>query len=410
MSLLSKTRILFAAILVSAVLGAAVWNAYSQGSRILQGLSDMSPPASLAELRTAGKRVEAQVNRHLEGKYEAWDLYARIQQSLGKSEMNDFAVIKADDGRLYRGGLYPLNTENSGRLAEVIADFAGLAGEQGTKVLYMNTPDAVIKGKKIEPGYMPYRDYNAASDALLYGLRERGVPFIDTRYSFLQQGFGQEDISPRTTFLMSAEASFAAFGYLLEGLERKFNLSLDPDGFYRDGSNYTVTTYPDFFMGELGKETDPSFGGLADFKAVTPDFETEYVYEALDMFGNPTSIRGDAQTTLLHPDALVYYENIYRLYPQSYYKHTNTVWSKVVNLRNPGGPKILVLHDYYTAQVLSHLAPLCGEMHTLAHQDNLFTDATRYIKDNRFDYIIISFLPQNLVRPEMQRLIAAEGE
>lgn len=406
MSLLSKSRIIFAVVLISGVLAAGAWNIYSQGPRILEGLSGTGLPKSLAELRNAGRRVDALVGQHLEGKYEAWELYARIQQSLGKSEMNDFAVIKAADGRLYRGGLYPLNTENSGKLAGVIADFTELANEQGAKVLYVNTPDMVIKGQRIEPDSMPYRDYNAASDALLYTLRERGVPFIDTRYSFLQQGFRPDEISPKTTFLLSAEAAFAAFGYLLEGLEQKFGLVLDPNGFYRDGNNYTVTVYPEFFMGELGKETGPSFGGLADFKTVSPNFETEYVYEALDMFGTPASIRGDAHYTLLHHDALIYYENIYRLYPQSYYKHTNTVWSKVSNPRNPDGPKVLIIHDYYTAQIISHLAPLFGEMHTLAYQDNLFTNAAQYIEENSFDYIIISFFPQNLVRPEMQALIA----
>lgn len=406
MSLLSKTRTAFAWIFASALFITALCNIYFQGPRLLADLSEIRLPGSLSDLRDASRRIAESVSQNLEGKYAAWEAYALIQQSLGKSEMNDFSVIKAADGRLYRGGLHPLVTGNAKTLAGDIAVFAELAQRQDAKVLYVNTPDTIVKGTRVQPEGMPYRDYNVASDTLLNTLRERGVPTVDTRYLFARQGFDAEKISPKTSFLLSAEAAFAVFGYIIEALEQKFSLELDPEGFYRDIGNYEVTLYPDFFMGELGKETGPSFGGLADFKTVAPAFETEFVYEGIDMFDSASSVTGDAQNTLLHPDALIYYENLYRLYPQSYYKHTNAVWSKVVNTRNAQGPKILVLHDYYTAQIISHLAPLCSEMHTLAYQGNLFTNASEYIRNNEFDYIIISFFPQNLVRPETQLLFS----
>lgn len=406
MSLLSKTRVLFAALFFTGIVCASAWNIYAQGPGILDGLSQTGIPRSPDDVRQACARLQGLVAQKLEGKYEAWEAYTQIQMALGKSEMNDFSVIKAENGRLYRGGLYPLHSEQAKKLALDIAALAEAAEEKGVKLLYMNTPDTIIKGAEPRPDAMPYRDYNTASNVLLNTLREKGIPCLDTRYSLLAQGFAPEAVSPRSSFLLTGEAAFAIFGYLLEGLDQNFKLSLDPEGFYRNISNYSLKQYPEFFMGELGKETGPQFSGLADFTSVSPGFETDFIYEATDMFGKSTWVEGDAVSTLLHPDALIYYENLYRLYPQSYYKHTNTTWSRTVNTRKPDGPKVLVIHDYYTAQVISHLAPLCGELHTLAYQENLSTNATEYLKNNEIDYVIISFFPQNLVRPEMQSLIA----
>ena len=413
MHTVSKARAAFAIIFFAGIIGWGVWNVYSQGPRIIEGMSATDSPRSIQDVREVSDKLQILTRQNFEGKYLAWELHADIQQALGKLEMNNFSVIKAPDGRLYRGGLYPIYIEDAQKLASDIADFAEAAAENGTKILYLGTPDIVAKGTEGTrhlPVNMPYRDYNIASDALLYVLREKGVPYIDTRYSFLMHGFLPEDISPKTSLLLSGEAAFAVFTYLVEGLERRFSLALDPDGFYRDPGNYSMTLYPEFFMGELGKETGPGFSGLDDFTAVTPAFDTEFAYEALDMFGNTTIANGNAEETLLNPDALVYYENLYRLYPQSYYRHTNTTWSRVENRLNPDGPKILFIHDFYTAQVIGHLAPLCGELHTLAFQENMSASALEYIQDNNFDYVIISFFPENLNRPEMRRLVTGEEE
>lgn len=406
MTILTQSRLAFAMAFLTALFCFSAWNLRVQGPDMLQELSDRGVPRSVQEVRDAAGRAQTLVAQKLEGKYAAWEAHAWLQQALGKSEVNDFSVIKAADGRLYRGGLYPLDLENVRSLAEDIAELAEAAAATGAKTLYLNTPDAVIKGAAPQPASMPYRDYNTASDALLNELREKGVQHIDARYSFLADAFPPEAIWPKTSLVLSGEGAFAVFGCLIEGLEQKFGLSLDPDGFYRSISNYAVRMHPDFFIGELGKETGPAFSGLDDFTSVEPAFETDFDYEAIDMFGKTSRVRGNAASALLQPNALVYYENLYRLYPQSYYKHANVTWSKIVNRRKPDGPKALVIHDQYAAQVISHLAPLFGETHTLAYQKNLPDNAMEYIRDHSFDCIIITFAPQNLIRPETRLLIS----
>lgn len=70
---------------------------------------------------------------------------------------------------------------------------------------------------------------------------------------------------------------------------------------------------------------------------------------------------------------------------------------------------MLFVHDFYTAQLVSLLAPLCGEIHTFAYQENQPLSAEEYIRDRNFDCAIISFFPPHILRPESQTLIAAES-
>ena len=401
MSLLAKTRAAFAVVFLSVLFCLFAWNM----PRFAESAKTLGLPHSAQDFREACTALQGLAREYFAGKYAAWEAHAALQEALGKSEVNDFAVVKAANGRLYRGGLYPLTVDNARELADDIADFAEAAGEQGARVLYLNMPDCVLKNAPPGPPGLPYLDFNPAADALLYVLRERGVPSLDTRYAFIRDGFPPEAISPKTSGLLSGRAAFAVFGYLLDGLERHFDLSLDPEGVYRNPEHYVLRDYPDSFIGEWGKNSGPAFSGLDDFTAVSPGFDTDIEYESIDMFDTFTRAEGDIRETLLNPDALVYYDNLYRFYPQSYYRHTNTAWSTIKNLRNPDGPKLLFIHDDYPGQVITHLVPLFSEIHTLAWQENFSANATQYLQDNAVEYVVIAFEPENLLNPRMRLLI-----
>lgn len=425
MNLKAKIRSAFALVFFTAMLGTAAWNVHVQRWDLAGALSGMSLPRSVQEFRDVCGRLRWLAARHLTGKYAAWESHAAIQQALGKTEMNDFAVLKAPDGRLYRGGLYPLHLDTVGALAAAVGDFASIARERNAKVLYLNAAEPAAKGRADLPSYFPRMDYDAVQDAFLYALREKGVPLLDARYGPAgRDSLGRDDHrtghpggdgpdrdgAPKTAFLLHGERAFGIFATLLDEMERRFGASLDPDGLYRDIASYEVRRYPDFFMGELGKETGPAFSGLDAFTTVTPAFRTEFLYEALDMFGNYSKTWGSAEQTILHPGALVPDGNLYTFYPQSYYRYTNTTWSKVTNTLKPDGPRVLVIHDFYGAQVISHLAPVCGEVHTIAYDESFPVNATEYVRSGAFDYVVISFFSQNLTVPGMGRLFSEGGE
>lgn len=407
MQLSPKAHSFVGVFFIAAVMGGSVLNLYIEGSALQEGMATLPPLSSLDGFREACRRADALVQDNLAGKHRAWAAHAWLHERLGKSEMNGFSVIKAPDGRLYRGGLFPVQTGDADKLVGDIADLAGLAREKEAAFLYLGTPGTILLGADHLPESMPFNDYNVVLDSFLYGLREKNVPFLDSRFAFLSHGFPAGSIAPKTGFALSGEAAFALFTYLVDGLEQRFSVSLDPDGFYRNPDNYEFEKHPDFSIGQLGKETGPAFSGLDGFTAVNPKFETAFTVESLDMFGKTAETEGDARETLLHPDALVYYKDLYSLYPEGYYVHTNSTWSRVVNRRNPDGPRVLIIHDFQTAQLVSHLAPLFSEVHTLASHENLSTNAVEYLRDNDIDLVLVSFFPQNLLLPGARTLIGS---
>ena len=391
------------------VFGWSLLNLYGNGSRIADKWLGTETPHSYQDIRNFFKQGDTLVEANVLGKPAGWAMHARIETFLGKSSMNNLAVVKGPDGRLFRGGMFSIPGKNASALAADVAKLAEAAGERGIGLLALGTPDTIIKGANNQPVDLPILDYNVAVDAFLFTLRERGVPFLDGRHVLTENDFPVDRITPKTAFLLTGESAFVLFTHLVDALEERFALNLDPDNFFRDQTNYIVTVRPHFFMGQLGKETGPAFGGVDAFEAFSPAFETEFQVEGLDMFGAAIDAKGSAEETLLNPDAFVYYDNLYTLYPEGYYRHTNAVWSKIVNLRNPGGPKLLVVHDFYTAQLISHLAPMCGELHTLTVREGYQQNALDSIQDKDFDCIVVSFFPQNLPLPQTRALILGDN-
>ena len=397
MLLKSVFAIIFLALLL---IGAGV-NLYLQGDKIMWSAThDLS-----TEIGQRSRNLQSAAIWNLTGRESAWQAHAAIQNFLGKSEMNDFSVVRADNGRLYRGGWHPMYTDNARDLAEDVVALAEVAITSGARVLYLNTPDTVFSAGEDLPLNLPVRNYNIAEDAFLYTLWQRGIAYVDTRASLAARGLPTSDVVQKTGFLLNGKGAFSIFCDLVSDMEQRFSLSLDADGFYRDAANYDFKVYEQFFMGELGKESGPAFSGLDDYTSVAPAFATDFNFQAIDMLSNYIKLEGPAVQTILNPDALIHSASLYDFYPQSFYRHTNTAWSQTVNKLKPDGLKVLIIHDFYSAQIISHLAPLLGEMHTLAYQENLPMNAAQYIQNNNFDYVIISFFSQNLLRPEIRTLV-----
>jgi len=404
----TKAHSLLGVVFTVAIVGGGIFNLYVEGPSLEAGLAAIPAPESLEGAREATQALSALAETHLAGKHRAWAAHAWLQQRLGKMEMNGFSVIKAPDGKLYRGGLFPIRTDDAEILADDLVVFAEAARETGARFLYLGTPGTVLIGADHLPESMPYNDYNPVMDSLLFELREKDVAFLDSRYAFLAHGVAREGAPARTSFAPDGEAAFALFTSLVDGLERRFSLRLDPERFYRNPANYEFDRHPDFFIGQLGKETGPAFSGLDSFVAVKPSFDTDFAIESVDMFGTETSAEGGIEKTLLHPDALVFYDDLYSLYPEGYYVHTNASWSKVVNRQKPDGLKVLVVHDFQIAQIIGHLAPMFSEIHTLSLHPNRPFNASEYIRDYDFDLVIAAFFPQNLLMPETRALIGTD--
>ena len=402
MSPLSVSRIISAVVAVIVLFGGFLMNSARHGQPVLDAA------LSQGEIGGRMRKMYDLGGQNFIGKDWAKSEHARLMDAIGKSEMNGFSVIRSRDKRLYRGTLLPIYTDNAEKLAKCIGYFAERAREEETRTFFLAAPERVSKYSFEQYDNMPIANTHPAIDSLLYILRSRGVPFLDSRYRFWADGVPDEDVTIATGTMMTGAGAFELFSYLLEDLEKETSTSLDPDRYFRNPENYTFKTYPKSFIGSYGKETGPAFSGFDDFVTISPAFENEFSMEGFDMFGEAVAAGGTADETLLDPQRLTRSENFYYYFPQNYYRHSNLTWSVVRNLRNPGGKKILFIHDFYTAQLASFLAYASGEMHTLALWDNQTRNAEEYIKGQNFDCIIISLFPANILEERVQRLLLKE--
>ena len=408
MSLYSKSRIAVGIFFILTVFVYGGVNLYMYGSDVLGLLRKIGESRSVEELRQSERRAVETLGSQYAGKFDAWAMHARVSALMGKTEMNNLSVMKSRSGRLFRGSLYDIPTNTALLIGKDIVQLSDAALEYELDIFYLGLPDSLVMGAERPLAYLPFRNFNGAIDSLFFRLREGGVRYLDTRYMFFEQGTDPESVTLKTAFKMTGAATLAVFDALLESLEKDYSFVLDPDGFYRNRDNYEITTHAGFFIGEMGKETGPAFSGLDDFTVITPKFETNFTIDAIETNGRAFSAQGEASETILDPKALLFYNNYYWFYPQSYYAHTNLAWSKTINTLRPDGPKVLLVHDFYSAEIAALLAPLCGELHTLASpQNQLESPMTmeQYISDNDLDFAIISFFPQNLANPEIRSLL-----
>ena len=61
------------------------------------------------------------------------------------------------------------------------------------------------------------------------------------------------------------------------------------------------------------------------------------------------------------------------------------------------GKKIFMIRDSYFSPVISFLTPMCGRIDAIwSLEDSKELDIEQYIKENRFDCIIIEMYPYNI--------------
>lgn len=384
-------------------------NIADRQAALRQAIQSLEMPQTLEEVRQAQRSILHMLNTDYAHKYDLWQAHSLITAQLEQNTLYNFSVIKVPGDRLYRGNIYPLNDKATLDLAGSIIELNKLGEKSGARMFYLSTPGCVLKGKGPLPDDMPVADFNGPIDTLLYTLRENGIAHLDTRYTLIEQGFSATDTIMKTDVQMTARATFSIFGSLVESMEATFGITLDPDGVYKNPDNYRFTPFHGFYLGQFGKETGPQFSGYDEFVTVEPLLEQQYFMEAVDMFGNFFKATGNAEETLFEPRALTYSANPYTFYPQSFYKHSNTAWSKIDNLQKDNGLSLLFIHDSYTAQLVGHLAPLFKSVHTISRQEAFSINAEQYLQGNQIDIILISFNPQTLTDRNLPQVLLEEA-
>lgn len=337
--------------------------------------------------------IETKMNNELYQKNSYIESYGFIQSVLGKREFNNFEVIKGTDNMLYLTSQQtkPRDTsiivERMKRLQDVVENNNG-------QLVTLVPPDKYLEGKSASLDGYPSSFNNETADRYVQGLKDKGIEVLDYREYFQKSSLSIQDIFYQTDHHWKIESAFLATHELINYLNEKDSLNLDPEYYYRDINNYNQMTYKKGYIGSLGRKTGKLYSGVEDFTLIYPKYETSFVYD-MNHYGQTTHREGRMDDTLINPS---YFVNIRKDYlsPQydfyAAYLDYNCSYAKIVNNNNPTGLKVAFYKDSYSLPLITFFSQVCSEIEII---DPRYYDGNidKYFHENAFDYVFVSISP-----------------
>lgn len=385
---------MFSLLFLIATFAASVYNIYHQRISFRDSMRGLILPVSEKAARTDVWLIEDAVKTHITGKTKFVEAYAYIQALMGKNEIDNFAYVKAKSGAVNFGNFHEADLSGLEKYADRLTRMRDYFEKRGGDMIFLTPPDLYVWGTPEYDVGLPYRNANPLIDAFHDILRRRGVEFFDSRYALLDSDVSLDKIMFRTDHHWTIEACFEVFRSLVGRMEKRMDRGFDPEGFYRDPSNYGRRTYPSSFLGFLGRSTGIHFSGMEDFTIIWPRFEGEYSFEFIDRFGY-TLREGPTEESLLFMDVLKPGDP-YGMTMFDFYLCGIKSWGKIVNKRNPGGPRLLFIHDSFGPPLAAFLAPLFSEIHMIwPCAESFAVDIDKYLAEREFDLVVVELYPYN---------------
>ncbi len=299
----------------------------------------------------------------------------------------DTLVVKADSGKLV-GYIQenPSTDEYAKELAAYIGKLKQFAEENGAAFLCGLVP---VKGvyETLPSNVKDYSKENYEKSRMI--LAEQGIPFVDFRSVFLEKGLPEEELFFITDHHWKPHSGFAAYQAICEMLQERYGFDYNKE--YADIRNFTIRTYPDWFLGSLGKKTGLyyTWSGADDFDLITPMFPTSFMEEVPQI----SRIReGSFIDTLLFRENLEkdYYDrNTYVTYSGGDYR-LQIIKNKLL----PDGPRIVVIRSSFACVVTPFLALQAKELYVVDDREGDYpegdaVDLEQLITELHPDYVIV---------------------
>ncbi len=389
-------KYIFAVVFLCILFGFGIANFVYQFDELSTTINKYSKFTEKNDIKTLISKVTNTINGELLGKINLVEAYGYIQELMDKNEIDNFSYAKDENGFLNYTSFYKEDDARLMQYAKQVRRLKESAEKKGTKTLFINPPDKYTEGFSQFDNGFPANDTNTTQDEFLTYLHNNGVPTLDLRKPILESGLPYEKLFYKTDHHWTVEAAFIGFCAIVEDMESRYGVQLDPDGFYRDLNNYDTYYYPQSMLGSMGRGSGINYSGLDDFTLITPKFKTDLTWEAQDLDGDKKMKTGSFEESILQLD-LLSSKKVYSISKYDTYIETINPWDKITNNNNPNGPKILCIRDSFFSPTLSFLSSLTSEIHMiwpLATSNPI--DIDEYLENNEFDYIFIELYPHNI--------------
>lgn len=406
----SFAKKIFAVVFLFATVGATLANLALRSADFGRGLAGLAAPASPDGVAGSMRGLDRFLAATVAGDVCFVEAYGRLQALQGKRSIDDFALVKDDNGFLNVGALLPPDLSRLAIYASRVQWLKRLAARDGANVIFVNPPDRVLEGYSSYTRGLPYQNRNPLQDSFLYFLWEYRVEYLDARTALAASELPPEKWLFKTDPRWTPQAAFATFRRLVAKMDEVFQGKLDPDGKYADPANYRLSTFSRAFLGDWGRRTGAAFAGLDDFTVVRPNFDDEYAVEWVDAAGAYETVEGGLEETLLNPAALRP-AGVYGFAPYDYYALSDKHWARIKNLRHHNRPRLLLVHDADGAALAPFLAPMFGETHTIRSASGEFAvNVDQYLSSYRFDYVIVALGPASYSNQGMNFFTNAKNQ
>lgn len=387
-------KYIFAAVFLTGWLLFSIVNFISGSEKWYDLFGNLTEVQNINELEDWITEVEADTSEELLANEKFIDTYGYVQKLIGKREFNNFSFVRDDDGMLYYGSTWPLETDDLVEYADRVQRMNEYVENSNAKLLVVLPPAKVLEGVSNVSRTWPLNDPNTRMDKLLTLLEQRGVNAIDLRVTMRESDSSLEELFFKTDHHWTPLAGFYAAQEIVNQVQIRFGDNWDPTGFYTNLKNYNSHTYTNCMLGSSGRNTGVVYSGIEDYTLMWPNFSTDFIWTTYED-GKEESQTGVFTQALLDKSQLQI-EDWYESSANRVYLHEVSDHDKIVNVNNPQGPKLKVLRDSYFSPVACFLAPMCSEidmMWTRAEAEEC--DNESFVKEGDYDYLILEIYPYN---------------
>ena len=350
---------------------------------------------NLDDLKKWISDTEAELNDEITMHDEFIDYYSVIQRALNKHEVNNFEVIKDNEGMLYYGTKYDNPLDEVDDIANQIAMLNEKVESLDSHLIVVLPASKILYNVSSVDLNLPLNDPNAKMDKLLMRLQQRGITFLDLRPTLQQSGESLDTLFFKTDHHWTGRAAFYATKDLITLLEDKYGEVLDPDGYYRDLSNYESEIYSNIMLGSNGRDTGRYYSGLDDFELLyLRDYgDVNYTWEDHE---ENEEISGNMLEALIQKKHIrygnYYHQDVYGTYISSVRDRDTIINNDLEN-----GIQIAAYRDSYFAPMAVFMAPMCHRIDMFWNQgEENPEDFLECLEEKHYDYVILEVYPYNI--------------
>lgn len=305
-----------------------------------------------------------------------------FQMALGKHVIEDAAesdkVVKLKNGYL----TFVCDPADVTQSAEALLELQNTCEENGAQLYFVLTPQKISKyDPELPAGVQDW--YNPMADEFLAQI-DGQVPYMDLRQVIHDGGIDQYDFFFKTDHHWTPEGAFWCWGQVAQTLKSQYGFAFDDK--ITDLDNYTVTTYPDWFLGSLGKRVGPVYAGLDDFSVITPNYATDF---SLTVPDKGIDRSGDYAHALLVPE-MFEKNDLYSDNPYAGYIGGDYGLCHIVNRQPPNNKRVLLVRDSFACVFTPYLAQACAELDTIDKRAFPQTIAS-YIEQTKPDLVLFLY-------------------